>query len=107
MPSGGRTVTFNVEFFVIVAILLLSKVYFWPISAVKFCGKVIFVSSGIEYDIGYDCCWLISIALTFKVVDDVSSGSNDSVVEVKFVCIPLVLLLGRINNALESRFVLD
>jgi hypothetical protein len=57
MPSGGRTLTFNVEFLAIVAVLLLSKVYFWPISAVKFCGMAIFVSIGIEYDIGYDCCW--------------------------------------------------
>ena len=46
-------------------------------------------------------------ALAFKVVDEVSSGSNDRLHEFKLVCMPLVLLLGSTNNALESRFVLD
>ena len=45
---GSTGYILDVEFLVIVAILLLSKVYFWPISAVKFCGKVMFVTIGIE-----------------------------------------------------------
>ena len=51
--------------------------------------------------------WLKDGALTFKVVDEVSSGSNDNSREVRLVCMPMVLLLGSTNNALESRFVLD